>query len=403
MKMNNVQDTQSAERQAVVMDERLDVRHRLAQLREWKQAWEHEDQLLAQRVMQLKGTGYLDIQKGSQIASLRRRLRLNMVREPIEIAPDLVEEVSYPVLRRHLVQQFAGLTNEERLLWLNNFLFILTPDLRRLNDKIETVRRYRSFGQQRNFLLGGESGMGKTTYLNWLTANLIPTLEVDHNRVPIVKIDAPESSKYTPKPVFQRMILECGMHYLCSDNEEELLLKLALCFQKCQVELLVVDEVEHLTRREVRRRLLEVSNLIPDMPIICASCHPYKWVAGDLEIAGRWNDYFELRQYTGERLNQLLAFIELLLPFPQPSSLALPAFEVGQKKRNRRDGPARLIEKWTGGILRDIMILILDASTRAIKQGLPKLSPGLLAATWQEIQTRQVTDFLQVSQRNGGG
>jgi hypothetical protein len=400
--MNSGQLIQPTEPQAVVIDHRLDVRRRLAQLQAWKQAWEHEDHLLVQRVMQLEGTSYLDCQKGAQIASLRQRLRLNLVREPIEIAPDLVKEVSYPVLRRHLVQQFATLTNEERLLWLHNFLFILTPDLRQLNDKIETVRRYRSFGQQRNFLLGGESGMGKTTYLNWLTANLMPTVEVDHNRVPIVKIEAPESSKYTPKPLFQRMILACGMQALRRDNEEELLLKLALCFQKCQVELLVVDEVEHLTRPEVRRRLLEVSNLIPGLPIICASCHPYNWVAGDLEIAGRWNDYFELSPYTGQRLNQLLAFLELLLPFPQPSSLALPEFAVSLKKGNRRAGPAQLIEKWTGGILRDIMILILDASTRAIKQGLPNLSLSLLADTWQDIQTHQVTDFLQVAHRYGG-
>lgn len=400
--MDTEQGNNLTELQAVVMNERLDVRHRLTQLRTWEQAWKQEDQLLVQRVQQLQGTGYLDIQKGSQIAGLRRRLRLHLVKEPIEIAPELVKKVSYPLLRRHLTQQFAGLTNEERRLWLNNFLFILTPDLRRLNDKIETVRRYRSFGQQRNFLLGGESGMGKTTYLNWLTANLIPTIEADRNRVPIVKVDAPESSKYTPKPLFQRMILECGMHYLRRDNEEELLLKLALCFQKCQVELLVVDEVEHLTRREVRRRLLEVSNLIPNMPIICASCHPYKWVSGDPEIAGRWNDYFELRQYTGKRLNQLLAFIELLLPFTQPSSLACPDFETGKKGDNRREGLTRQIERWTGGILRDIMILILDAGTRAIKQGLPSLSPGLLAHTWQEIQTHQVTDFLQFSSRNGG-
>jgi hypothetical protein len=61
-----------------------------------------------------------------------------------------------------------------------------------------------------------------------------------------------------------------------------------------------------------------------------------------------------------------------------------------------------LIEKYTGGILRDIMILILDASIRAIEQDLPNLSPGLLATTWQDIQTNQVTDFLQVLQRNGG-
>jgi hypothetical protein len=270
-----------------------------------------------------------------------------------------------------------------------------------LNDKIEKVRQYRSFGQQRNFLLGGESGMGKTTYLNWLTANLTPTVETDHNRVPIIKIDAPESSQYTPRPLFQRMILECGMNYLKGDNEEELLMKLALYFQKCRVELLIVDEVEHITRHEVRRRLLEVSNLTPGVPIICASCHPFKWVEGDLEIAGRWNDYFELKQYTGQRLSQLLAFIELLLPFSQSSSLASTRLQTGLKKNEQVDGPAQLIERWTGGILRDVMILILDASTRAIKQGEANLSPELLTQTWHDIQTHQVTDFLQLLQRNG--
>src|SRR5437667_11879678 len=40
----------------------------------------------------------------------------------------------------------------------------MTADLRKLDDKIAKVRNYRSLGQTRNFLLGGESGMGKTTY-----------------------------------------------------------------------------------------------------------------------------------------------------------------------------------------------------------------------------------------------
>ncbi len=53
-----------------------------------------------------------------------------------------------------------------------------------------------------------------------------------------------------------------------------------------------------------------------------------------------------------------------------------------------------MIERWTGGILRDIMILIVDASTRAIERDLPALSPSLLKESWANIQTRQVTDFL---------
>jgi len=368
--MSNNQ-TDVAAPQAVSINERLDVRQRLEQLRVWKRDWELEDNMLEQQVMQLDANNPLDVQKGTQIAGLRRRVQLNLVKEPLEISLELIEQVGYQVLRQSLGQQFAGLANEERRLWLNNLLFILTPDLRKLNDKIRKVRGYSSFGQQRNFLLGGESGMGKTTYLNWLTSNALPTVRNGHNQIPIIKIDAPESSKYTPKPLFQRMILECGLNYLKGDNEEALLMKLALYFQKCRVELLIVDEVEHITRHEVRRRLLEVSNLTTRLPIICASCHPYKWVEGDLEIAGRWNDYFELRQYTGKRLSQLLAFIELLLPFTQPSSLALTEVKTGPKQHDRVDGPARLIEKYTGGILRDIMILILDASIRAIEQNLP--------------------------------
>ena len=43
-----------------------------------------------------------------------------------------------------------------------------------LDRDVVQVGSYRSFGQQRNFLLGGESGMGKTSYLDWFTSNYLP-------------------------------------------------------------------------------------------------------------------------------------------------------------------------------------------------------------------------------------
>jgi len=42
------------------------------------------------------------------------------------------------------------------------------------------------------------------------------------------------------------------------------------------------------------------------------------------------------------------------------------------------------------------MILLTDASRRAIEQNQPRLSPALLEETWRDIQTSQVTDFLQI-------
>lgn len=386
----------------VPMNRSLNVTQRLSQLRHWQQEWQVQDALLNQRLEQLDPNQHMDIQRGEQIIRLQQRLRLSLVKEPIEISPALVGELGYESLRQTLCTQFAQLTKVERRLWLNNFLFIMTPDLRRLNDKIAKVRAYRSFGQQRNFLLGGPSGMGKSTYLDWFAFHHIPQVEAACTHVPIIKIDAPVSNK-SPKPLFQRLILECGMTYSFRDSEEELLLKLMLFLHRGRTELLIVDEVEHITRPTIRRRLLEVSNLTRGIPMICASCHPLNWSAGDPEVAGRWNDYFELQQYTGKRLQQLLAFIELLLPLTQPSLLAVRTIPTEGKSGHTVEGPAALIERWTGGILRDIMILIIDASTRAIERDLPALSPSLLQESWSDIQTRQVTDFLvNVRQRQAG-
>src|SRR5437588_33462 len=171
-----------------------------------------------------------------------------------------------------------------------------------------------------------------------------------------------------------RMLLECGQTYVRGDNEEVLLMKLVLYFQKCGVELIVIDEVQHIKRPELKRRVLEVSNMARGIPMICASCHPIEWTEGDAEVKGRWNDFFELKQYTGTRLDDLLATVELFLPFSQDSHLVTRQIEG-------KPGKASLIEQWTGGILRDIMLLIRDACRRAIERNDARLHQEILETT----------------------
>lgn len=368
----------------IALDDQIDVRQRLQQLCEWQEEWKKEDRDLAQRVEELSET-QLASQEGAQIGSMRRRQLLRQVRRPLEISPEKVIKITYPVLREHLVEQFVRLSPEERLLWLNNFLFIMTPDVRQLNDKIAKIRSYRSFGQQRNFLLGGESGMGKTTYLDWFTSNYLPTVESDRTRVPVIKIDAPEGN--SPKPLFQRIILSCGKNYLKKDNEEDLLMKISLYFQKCGVEVLIVDEVEHIKSYGVRRRLLEVSNMTYGIPIICASCDPHRWTFGDPEVAGRWNDYFRLELYKEMRLRQLLVYINLLLPFPKDSFVTSDQRDSKKTSYAIEDGLVKSIEKWTRGKLRDVMILVVEASKQAIQERRSCLDDKLLEQTWKSIQS----------------
>ena len=373
----------------LVVDDQINVRQRLQQLCEWQEECGKKDSDLAQRIQELSDT-QLASQEGAQIGSLRRRWLLRQVRRPLEISPDRVRKITYPILRQHLVEQFAPLTPEERLLWLNNFLFIMTPDVRQLNDKITKIRSYRSFGQQRNFLLGGESGMGKTTYLDWFTSNDLPIVESERTRVPIIKIDAPEGN--SPKPLFQRIILACGKNYLKKDNEEDLLMKVSLFFQKCGVEVLIVDEVEHIKSYGVRRRLLEVSNMTYGIPIICASCDPHRWTLGDSEVAGRWNDYFRLDLYKAMRLKQLLVYINLLLPFTNESFVTSDKADSKKMLYSIDDGLVRSIEKWTRGKLRDVMILVVEASKQAIQDRRPCLDIKLLEKTWKGIQSKPLEE-----------
>jgi hypothetical protein len=375
----------------LALTSQLDVKQRLKDLETWQREYADETRYLNDRLSQLNAGNKLDLQRGNQIIRWQQRLRILQVRHPIEIAPDAVHNYGYEGLRQKLVEQFAGLSKSECQLWLNNFLFIMTPDLRALSEKLNLVRQYRRLGQQRNFLIGGASGMGKTTCLDWFAAQYPAHVEATRNHVPVIKIDAPVSNK-SPKPLFQRILLEGGLTYTRADNEEDLIMKMALLFQMCGTELLIVDEIEHITRPQLRRRLLEISNLTHGLPIVCTSCHPLLWVEGDAEVAGRWNDYFELRQYIGERLRQLLVFLELLLPFTQASHLAM--VQITDEKGDRTDGPAYLIEQWTGGILRDIMLLIVEASQRAIERDLPCLTLPLLKQTWKSIQSRQITNFL---------
>ena len=212
---------------AIPLDEAIDVRQRLQNLCKWHEEWEKIDLQLGQRTNEL-GSTTADAQKAAQIGNLRKRLLLQQVKQPLEIAPDTIRRIGYGALRQHLAEQYTRLTKEERFLWLNNFMFIMTPDIRQLHDKISKIREYRSFGQQRNFLLGGESGMGKTTFLDWFTSNHTPIVEAERTHIPVIKIDAPEGN--SPRALFQRIIRACGMNYLKYDHEEDLLMKISLYF-----------------------------------------------------------------------------------------------------------------------------------------------------------------------------
>jgi hypothetical protein len=371
-----------------VVDENFDVHRHLARMRGWQNEYFNEDEQLQDRFRQLDANKPLDVQRRHQIGQLRKILILKQVREPLEVVmgSDQPGARQWSV-RQNLVRQFASLSKMDRLFWLGNFLFIMTPDLLRLHKKI---LEHCALDQQCHFLLSAPSGMGKTTYLNWLVALNLPGVEEQKGLAPVVvKIDA-SLKNGTLKTFLQRMLLACGATYLKDDSEADLLLKLDFYRQQSNVRLIIVDDVEHIPYSKMRNYLLNISSVVHSIPIICASTNPAAWAGGYKQILGSWNDYVTLPTYTGERLRDLLVFIETLLPFTKESGLFLAEVNVGTEVI---DGPAKLIEKWTGGILRDVVLLLMHASRQAIEDDLPCLSPQLLEEAWKEIQTERVENF----------
>jgi len=379
------------------LDLTLDVGQRLADLRGWLAEWNDADAQLRHQVASLDPRQRADVLRGSQIASLRRQLAYQVTRQPIALDPEVVRGIGVAKLRLHLSRQYAQLDRSDRQRWLANLTFLLTPSLQALIAKLEAIRHYRSLGQQRCLLLGGVSGAGKSSVLNWYAVNYLPTVQPVTTSVPVIKIDAPVSNR-SPKPLFQRMLLACGAVVLRGDEEHHLQL-LELYFQQCGVELLVVDEVEHITVPALRRRLLELTNLV-GVPIVCASCNPIAWTSGDAEIQGRWNDYFTLTQFTGARLDAFLTLLELLLPFEQESRLGMRHLP---DSKGEAAGPAHYIEQWTDGILREVMLLVRDACGKALTAGHDHLTLDTLRAAWQDIKRAKVVNFLDQIQALKGG
>ncbi len=370
-----------------VVDENFDVHQRLEQIRRWQNEYFSEDEQLQVRLRQLDATKPLDVQRAHQIGQLRKILILKQVREPLEVIIGSHQPGSIQwSVRQNLMHQFASLSKTDRLRWLGNFLFIMTPDLLRLHKKILA---HCALDQRCTFLLSALSGMGKTTYLNWLAALNLPGVEEQGRVAPVVvKVDAPLNG--TLKTLLQRMLLACGATYFRRDSEEDLLLKLDFYRQKSNVGLIIVDDAEHIPYSKMRNYLFDISFGIHGIPIVCASTNPATWAGGYKEILGSWTDYVTLSTYTGERLRDLLVFIETLLPFTKESGLFLAEVNVGTEVI---DGPAKLIEKWTGGTLRDVIMLLMQASRRAIEDDLPCLSPQLLEEAWKELQTERVENF----------
>lgn len=367
-----------------ILTDQLDVASRLQDMRRWRAEFAAEHDGLMAELQACDGNDRLQLQRGLQLSRYLDQLGMRLIRAPLEFDPRAITELGFAGLHQHLAVQYVRLSKESRLTWLLNLTHIMTPEQRDIYDKLQWATTNRSLGQRYNSLISGDSGMGKTTCLRWLLSQNMPVVGETHNYVPIVMVDAPVNNR-SYKTLPQAIINALGKSYTKRDTEGELLAKMTLFLRQCGTRVLIIDEIEHLRTYEARRHLIEIANHNPHLHIIGASCDPTNFTDKDTEIGQRFIDLKRIDRYRGNRLGGLLVFLDLLLPFPESSDLASPS-------------KAEFIEKATGGILQDIMMLVADAARLAIETNQPHITFELLVQSWENIryQAREDRNIMNV-------
>jgi hypothetical protein len=322
-----------------------------------------------------------------------KRFEVLKIRAPLELSEVALDEGGSESIWENLAHQYARMSEAERKLWLlNNLYFLMTTDVRQLVDKFRRTMISTARGDQRNTLVGGDSGNGKSRTLEWIVRLHLPQMMEDRTIAHVVCAEPINNDKST-KSLLQQAILYCEDAIVDADNVNDLFNKWERCVLVGQVILLLVDELNHLHEGDQRRRLLEITNR-NKVSIIGVAVEPLRFREGDPEIARRFNDYYPIEAYTGARLLELLSLVDLILPFPKRSFLASKTLKVRKKgKIAERAGVASFIEQKTKGSLKSIMDLIKDTAVSGIDSGKQCLTPDDFEEAWRGIQWSDPDDL----------
>jgi hypothetical protein len=213
-------------------------------------------------------------------------------------------------------------------------------------------------------LVYGPTGVGKTTLRLRIERQLIqealPAMERDPGHVPVVALEAvaPESGQFNWKDYYTRALqaldepliahkLDPGIRGLRRDGAgrlavphtapaAELRRALEQCLRQRRVEVVLVDEAQHLKRLASGRRLLDQMDTLKSLAALTGTVHV---LLGTYELLGlahlsaqlsRRSREIHFRRYRADQAEEFRAFKSVLLTFQRHLPLAEEPDLVGQ-------------------------------------------------------------------------
>lgn len=260
-------------------------------------------------------------------------------------------------------------------------LLLRHPRFKALLQRFEACRLSKGkTAEPECMMLMGPSGAGKSTLMKHYLGRHPRTVGVHGTIVPVLEVTIPVPA--TVKNVATRLLYGLGDPLADRGTLDNKTIRLYRHLASCGVQLLLLDEFQHLIDRESDRVLATVSdwlkNLISEtnVPVVLIGLPQSRSVLdANEQLSRRFSaqtslDPFRWDDHAGRiEFCKLLKHVDRSLPFPEPSGLA----EMGDR-----------FYAASQGLIAHVMKIIRGAAHQAIDRGFNRIEMPLLADAYAE-------------------
>ncbi|PAD25365.1 transposase [Niallia circulans] len=263
-------------------------------------------------------------------------------------------------------------------------IIIQYPRYKKILDKIEEHHQL-SFGsvQPDGLFIYGETGLGKSTLLKEYESKYPRKIIDGFTKIPILYLTVPVGA--TPKSVASKILLNMGDPNYDRGTENNMTVRILSFVEKCEVEMIIVDEFQHLIDSESKNVLNKASNWVKNLSnevripiLVCGMPESNKVFVYNEQLDRRFCEKQSLQPFSYQSKEEEIEFRAFLngldkqLPFPEQAFLADPVL-------------AKKIFYATKGNPYYIKKLIEESTVQALKSGSDLISEDDLYISFKSI------------------